>query len=92
MSKFVVIVLPSKERIPEAIRALRNMHGNEGIKLYASTVVVRDPGGKLSVQEIPKEGHSGAAVGALIGAFPRRSVGVAEIFDHERRIIGVSEQ
>ena len=40
MSKFVVIVFPSEERIPEAIRALRNMHGNGGIKLFASTVVV----------------------------------------------------
>ncbi len=68
MSKFVVIVFPGEERIPETIRALRNMHGSGGFKLYASTVVTRDPGGKLSVQEITKEGHSGAAVGALIGA------------------------
>lgn len=68
MSKFVVIVFPSEEKIPEAIRALRSMHGGEGIKLYGSAVVVRDQGGKLSVQEITKEGHGGAAVGALIGA------------------------
>ena len=44
------------------------MHGGDGIKLYGSAVVARDPGGKLSVQEITKEGHGGAAVGALIGA------------------------
>ncbi len=68
MSKFVVIVFPSEEKIPEAIHALRNMHGGEGIKLYGSAVVARDPGGKLSVQEITKEGHGGAAIGALIGA------------------------
>ena len=68
MSKFVAIVFPSEDKIPEAIRALRSMHGGEGIKLYGSAVVVRDPGGKLSVQEITKEGHGGAAVGALIGA------------------------
>ena len=68
MSKFVVIVFPSEEKIPEAIHALRNMHGGEGIKLYASSVVARDAGGKLSVEEITKEGHGGAAVGALIGA------------------------
>ena len=68
MSKFVVIVFPSDEKIPEAIHALRNMHGGEGIKLYASSVVARDPDGKLSVEEITKEGHGGAAVGALIGA------------------------
>ena len=44
MSKFVMIVFSGEERIPEAIRALRNMHGGGGIKLYAWTVVTRDPG------------------------------------------------
>jgi len=68
MSKFVVIVFPSEDKIPEAIHALRGMHGGEGVKLYGSAVVARDPGGRLSVQEITKEGHGGAAVGALIGA------------------------
>jgi uncharacterized membrane protein len=68
MSKLVVIVFPSGEKLPEAIHALRNMHGGEGIKLYASSVVARDVDGKLSVEEITKEGHGGAAVGALIGA------------------------
>ena len=67
MSKFVAIVFPNEEKIPEAVRTLRNMHGGKGIKLFGSAVVVRDPGGKLSVQEITKEGHGGAAVGALIG-------------------------
>jgi hypothetical protein len=68
MSKFVAIVFPNEEKIPEAVRTLRNMHGGKGIKLFGSAVVVRDPGGKLSVQEITKEGHGGAAVGALIAA------------------------
>ena len=68
MSKFVAVVFPSEEKIPQAILALRDMHGGKGIKLYGSAVVVRDPGGKLSVQEITKQGHGGAAVGALIGA------------------------
>jgi uncharacterized membrane protein len=68
MSKFVAVVFPSEEKIPQAILALRDMHGGDGIKLYGSAVVARDPGGKLSVQEITKEGHGGAAVGALIGA------------------------
>ena len=68
MSKFVAIVFPNEEKIPEVVRTLRNMHGGKGIKLFGSAVVVRDPGGKLSVQEITKEGHGGAAVGALIGA------------------------
>jgi len=33
MSKFVAIVFPNEEKIPEAVRTLRNMHGGKGIKL-----------------------------------------------------------
>src|SRR5208337_5595817 len=68
MSKFGVVMFPNEETIPKATRVLRDMHGGDGIKLYASTAVARDPQGKLSVQEITKEGHGGAAAGALIGA------------------------
>jgi uncharacterized membrane protein len=44
------------------------MHADRSIKLSASTAVVRDSQGKLSVQEITKEGGGGTAAGAFIGA------------------------
>jgi uncharacterized membrane protein len=68
MSKFVVVIFPDEAKIPQATCALQDMHAEGSIKLYASAVVARDSGGKLSVQEVTKEGLGGTAVGALIGA------------------------
>jgi len=51
----------------EGARALKDLHAGGSIKLYASAVVARDSDGKLSVQEVTKEGFGGAAVGALMG-------------------------
>jgi uncharacterized membrane protein len=67
MSKFVVIIFPAKTMIHEGIDAIKKLHAKGGIKLYASTAIERDSNGKLSVQEITKEGLGGTAVGALIG-------------------------
>ncbi len=67
MSKFVVVVFPDAAKITQATRALKDLHTKGSIKLYASAVVAREAGGKLSVQEVTKEGHGGTAVGALIG-------------------------
>jgi uncharacterized membrane protein len=68
MSKFVVVIFPDEAKIPQATRALQDMHAEGNIKLYASAVIARDSGGKLSVQEITKEGLGGTAVGAFLGA------------------------
>ena len=67
MSKLVVVMFSNAARIQEAIGALKKLRAEGSIKLYASTVVARDAGGKLSVQEVTKEGLGGTAVGALIG-------------------------
>jgi uncharacterized membrane protein len=67
MSKFVVVILPDEAKITQATRALKDLHAKRSIKLYASVVVTRDMSGKLSVQEVTKEGHGGTAAGALIG-------------------------
>ena len=71
MSKLVVIMFPDAAMIQEAIDARAERH----IKLYASTVVARGSNGKLSIQEVTKEGLGGAAVGAFIGALAGFPVG-----------------
>src|SRR5271167_3523188 len=68
MSKLVVVMFPDAAMIQEAIDALKKLRAERHIKLYASTAVARDPNGKLSIQEVTKEGLGGAAVGAFIGA------------------------
>jgi uncharacterized membrane protein len=68
MNRLVVLKYSDQARTDEAIRSLRKMHSDRSIKLSASTAVVRDSQGKLSVQEITKESHGGTAAGAFIGA------------------------
>jgi len=65
MSRFVVVTFPDAAMIHRATGALDKLHAERSI--YASAVVAKDPSGKLSVQEVTKEGLGGTAVGALIG-------------------------
>ncbi len=65
MSKLVVVMFPDAAMIQEPIDALKKLRAGRHIKLYASTVVERDPNGTLSIQEVTKEGLGGAAVGAF---------------------------
>jgi len=67
MSKFVVVIFPDEMKINQGTRTLKDLHEKGSIKLYASAVVARDSGGKLTVREITNEGLGGTAVGALIG-------------------------
>ena len=67
MSKLVVVMFPDAATLQRATGALKKVRAEGSIKLYASTVVARDPNGKLSIQEVTKEGLGGAAVGAFIG-------------------------
>jgi uncharacterized membrane protein len=68
MKQLVVLKYSDQGKTDEAIRALKKMHSERNVKLSASTAVVRDAQGKLSVHEITKESHGGTAAGALIGA------------------------
>jgi len=77
MNQFVALSLPDKMKVDQAISALGRLHSERSIKLFASAVVTKDSEGKLSVQEITKEGHGGTAVGALIGALAGLPAGPA---------------
>ena len=68
MSEFVVVTFPDAAMIRQGTDALKKLDAEGTIKLYASAIVARDPSGKLSVQEVTKEGLGGTAAGALIGA------------------------
>jgi uncharacterized membrane protein len=77
MNQFVALSLPDQMKVDEAISALRRLHSERSIKLFASAVVTKDADGKLSIQEITKEGRGGTAVGALIGALAGLPAGPA---------------
>ena len=59
MSKFVVVIFPDETKINQGTRALKDLHAKGNIKLYASAVVAKDSGGKLSVQEITMKDSAG---------------------------------
>ena len=67
MNKFVVITFTDAAKIHYGTSALKKMHAEGGVKLYASAVVAKDLSGGLSVQEVTKERLGGTAVGALLG-------------------------
>ena len=67
MSKFVIVIFPDETKFSQGVNTLKELHAKGDIKLHASSVAARDSDGKLSVQEITKEGLGGTAVGALIG-------------------------
>jgi uncharacterized membrane protein len=75
MSKFVVVMFPDAATIHQATGALEKLRTEGSIKLYASTIVAKDSSGKLSLQELTKEGLGGTAVGALIGGLAGLALG-----------------
>jgi uncharacterized membrane protein len=77
MAKFVALTFPDHTKIEDAVRVLKNIQAERRIKLYGSAIIAKDGDGKLSVQEITKEGHGGTLVGALIGALAGLPVGPA---------------
>jgi uncharacterized membrane protein len=75
MNKFVVVMFPDAATIHQSTGALEKLRAEGSIKLYASTIVAKDPSGKLSLQELTKEGLGGTAVGALIGGLAGLALG-----------------
>jgi uncharacterized membrane protein len=75
VNRLVVLTFPDQTKIDEAIGALKKFHSERTIKMRGSAVVTKSADGKLSVQEITKEGHGGTLVAALIGALAGLAVG-----------------
>jgi len=77
MTEFVALSFPDQVKIDDAIRSLRKFHSEHSHKLYASAVVTKATDGKLSIQEITREGHGSTIVAALIGALAGLPAGPA---------------
>jgi uncharacterized membrane protein len=67
MSKFVVVTFPDERKAYEATRAIKQLHGEGSLTLYALGVVAKEQDGKISVKEAADKGPLGFGVGALIG-------------------------
>lgn len=68
MNKMLVAVFETESAAFEGLTALRNLHRDGDITLYASAVMVKDKTGKINVKQAAEEGPVGTAVGLLTGS------------------------
>ena len=68
MNKMLVAVFDTEPAAFDGLSALRNLHGDGDITLYASAVIVKDKTGKISVKQAADAGPAGTAVGLLTGS------------------------
>lgn len=67
MNKMLVAVFDTEAGAFEGLSALKDLHKDTEIALYAATVLVKDMAGKITVKRVDEQGPAGAAVGFLTG-------------------------
>ncbi|WP_407156270.1 DUF1269 domain-containing protein [Bradyrhizobium sp. STM 3557] len=68
MDKMLVAVFEAESSAFEGLSALRNLHREGDISLYASAVVVKDNAGTIAVKQAADQGPVGTAVGLVTGS------------------------
>ena len=68
MNKMLVAVFDTEPAAFEGLSALRDLHRDGDITLYASAVIVKDKTGKINVKQEADDGPVGTAVGLLTGS------------------------
>lgn len=68
MNKMLVAVFDTEPAAFEGLSALRDLHRDGDITLYASAVIVKDKTGKMNVKQEADDGPVGTAVGLLTGS------------------------
>lgn len=67
MSKFVVVTFPSEAVAFEGTRAIKQLHAEGTVTLYAMAVLVQETSGNVAVKQADDQGAMGAAIGMLTG-------------------------
>jgi uncharacterized membrane protein len=68
MNKVIVAVFDNEAAAFEGLKALRELHVDGDITLYASAVVAKDAAGKINIRQAADQGPVGTAVGLLTGS------------------------
>jgi uncharacterized membrane protein len=66
-NKILVSVFDSEKTAFEGLTALKDLHGDGDITLYASTVIAKDPSGTVAVRQAADRGPTGTLVGMVTG-------------------------
>lgn len=68
MEKMLVVVFDGEARAYEAVRALKALHAEGSITLYASAVIAKDEAKNIGVRQAADQGPLGTAVGLFTGS------------------------
>lgn len=68
MNKVVVVVFGDEKQAYEGSRAMRDLHQEGSITLYADAVITKDSAGKASVRKADDPGPEGTLIGMLVGS------------------------
>ncbi|HEX2454029.1 MAG TPA: DUF1269 domain-containing protein [Vicinamibacterales bacterium] len=67
MDKMLVVVFKDETRAYEGNKALRELHNEGSITLYAAAVIAKDAAGKVTVKQAADQGPLGTALGMATG-------------------------
>jgi uncharacterized membrane protein len=68
MNKMLIAVFETETKAYEGLSALKSLHDNGDITLYATAVIHKDQNGQIQVKESADEGPIGTGVGLLTGS------------------------
>lgn len=68
MNKMLIVVFDDEKKAYEGVKALKELHDEANLTLYATAVIARDANGKVVVKESADQGPIGTAVGLLTGS------------------------
>jgi uncharacterized membrane protein len=68
MNKMLVAVFDTEAMAFEGLSALKDLHRDGDITLYATTVLSKDGAGKITVEQVDDDGPAGTALGLLTGS------------------------
>jgi uncharacterized membrane protein len=66
--KMIVVVFDNEKKAYEGSKALKDLHAEGSITLYASAVIAKDADGKVTVKQAADQGPLGTAVGLVTGS------------------------
>lgn len=67
MNQMVVAVFANEGAALDGLRELRDLHGEGGVSLYASAVILKDKKSKVSVRQPAVQGPAGIVLGTIAG-------------------------
>jgi uncharacterized membrane protein len=68
MNQMLVVVFDTETAAFEGLSALRDLHKEGGVSLYATAVIAKDKTGRISIKQEVERGPTGAAFGLLTGS------------------------